>query len=54
MHCWLVNTGWTGSSYGVGQRMSIRHTRELLRLALDGSLAVGDFRRGPFFVHKGP
>jgi phosphoenolpyruvate carboxykinase (ATP) len=47
--CWLVNTGWTGGGYGVGQRMSIRHTRELLRLALDGSLARGGFRRDPFF-----
>ncbi|MDF2095901.1 phosphoenolpyruvate carboxykinase [Aquibaculum arenosum] len=37
--CWLVNTGWTGGQYGVGQRMSIRHTRAMLRAALDGSLA---------------
>ena len=35
--CWLVNTGWSGGQYGVGQRMSIRHTRALLRGALDGS-----------------
>jgi len=37
--CWLVNTGWSGGAYGVGSRMSIRHTRALLRAALDGSLA---------------
>jgi len=47
--CWLVNTGWTGGQYGVGQRMSIKHTRTLLRAALDGSLARGKFRRDPFF-----
>jgi phosphoenolpyruvate carboxykinase (ATP) len=47
--CWLANTGWTGRGYGTGQRMSIRHTRELLRLALDGTLARGAFRRDPFF-----
>jgi phosphoenolpyruvate carboxykinase (ATP) len=29
--------------------MSIRHTRALLRAALDGSLARGRFRRDPFF-----
>ncbi|CAH2600916.1 phosphoenolpyruvate carboxykinase (ATP) [Rhodovastum atsumiense] len=47
--CWLVNTGWSGGSYGVGSRMSIRHTRALLRAALDGTLAKGSFRREPFF-----
>ena len=40
--CWLVNTGWTGGKYGVGHRMSIRHTRALLAAALDGSLARAD------------
>ena len=47
--CWLVNTGWTGGQYGVGHRMSIRHTRALLRAALDGSLARAKFRKDPFF-----
>jgi phosphoenolpyruvate carboxykinase (ATP) len=47
--CWLVNTGWSGGQYGVGKRMSIRHTRALLRAALDGSLARGSFRKDPFF-----
>ncbi|MGH7153795.1 MAG: phosphoenolpyruvate carboxykinase (ATP), partial [Acetobacteraceae bacterium] len=47
--CWLVNTGWTSGPYGIGKRMSIRHTRALLRAALDGSLARARFRREPFF-----
>lgn len=47
--CWLVNTGWTGGSHGTGSRMSIRHTRALLRAALDGSLAQVEFARDPFF-----
>ena len=36
---WLVNTGWTEGPYGVGHRMSLAHTRALLRAALDGSLS---------------
>jgi phosphoenolpyruvate carboxykinase (ATP) len=47
--CWLVNTGWTGGAYGTGKRMSIHHTRALLRAALDGSLAKVEFVRDPFF-----
>ncbi len=31
--CWLVNTGWSGGSYGVGSRMKIQYTRALLRAA---------------------
>jgi phosphoenolpyruvate carboxykinase (ATP) len=38
--CWLVNTGWSGGAYGVGERMTISHTRAMLRAALDGKLAT--------------
>jgi phosphoenolpyruvate carboxykinase (ATP) len=47
--CWLVNTGWTGGAYGTGQRMSIKHTRALLRAALSGELERATYRRDPFF-----
>ena len=36
--CWLVNTGWSGGVYGVGERMKISHTRAMVRAALDGKL----------------
>ena len=47
--CWLVNTGWTGGKYGVGQRMPIQATRALLNAALDGSLKNANFRKDPNF-----
>ncbi|MGE5480290.1 MAG: phosphoenolpyruvate carboxykinase (ATP) [Chloroflexota bacterium] len=47
--CWLVNTGWTGGAYGVGERISIKHTRALLNAALDGKLDDVEFVTEPFF-----
>src|SRR6516162_2140930 len=47
--CWLVNTGWSGGTYGVGRRMPIAHTRALLRAALDGRLAATSLREDPNF-----
>jgi phosphoenolpyruvate carboxykinase (ATP) len=47
--CWLVNTGWTGGSYGTGSRMPIKATRALLNAALDGSLKKAAFRKDPNF-----
>jgi phosphoenolpyruvate carboxykinase (ATP) len=47
--CWLVNTGWSGGTYGVGKRMPINHTRALLRAALDGRLAGAPVRQDPNF-----
>ena len=52
--CWLVNTGWTGGSYGVGKRMPIKATRALLNAALDGSLNDAEFRTDPNFGFKVP
>lgn len=36
--CILLNTGWSGGVYGVGKRISIKHTRALLNAALEGEL----------------
>jgi phosphoenolpyruvate carboxykinase (ATP) len=46
---WLVNTGWTGGPYGVGQRMNIAHTRSMVRAALDGTLDAVERRTDPNF-----
>lgn len=34
----LVNTGWTGGSYGVGHRMKLSFTRAMVHAALEGEL----------------
>ena len=52
--CWLVNTGWTGGKYGVGNRMPIKATRALLNAALDGSLNEAEFRKDPNFGFEVP
>jgi phosphoenolpyruvate carboxykinase (ATP) len=54
VHCWLVNTGWTGGKYGVGSRMPIKATRALLNAALDGSLANVEYVIDPNFGFEVP
>ncbi len=46
---WLVNTGWTGGAFGTGKRMSLAHTRALLRAALTGQLKDVPFAPDPVF-----
>ena len=52
--CWLVNTGWVGGPFGVGKRISIRHTRALLNAALDGKLDDVEYRRDELFGFEVP
>lgn len=35
---WLINTGWSGGSYGVGARISLKYTRAMITSALEGKL----------------
>lgn len=52
--CWLINTGLCGGPYGIGKRMSIKHTRALLNAALDGELAKVKFVRDEVFGFEIP
>ncbi len=52
--CWLVNTGWVGGKFGVGKRISIRHTRNLLNAALDGHLDNVSYRKDKLFGFEVP
>jgi phosphoenolpyruvate carboxykinase (ATP) len=46
---WLVNTGWSGGSYGTGRRMPLAVTRALLRAALAGQLGDVPTHPDPVF-----
>jgi phosphoenolpyruvate carboxykinase (ATP) len=46
---WMLNTGWVGGSYGVGERMSIAHTRAIVRAILQGDLRGGSTHIDPVF-----
>ncbi len=52
--CWLLNTGWTGGAYGVGERISLKNTRRILEAALSGELEDSQFRTDPIFKLQVP
>lgn len=49
VNVWLVNTGWSGGSYGVGSRMKLRYTRSMVSAALNGDLDNVDYKTDPVF-----
>ncbi len=51
---WLVNTGWVGGKFGVGKRISIRHTRAMLNAALEGKLDDVEYRTDKLFGFQIP
>ncbi len=49
INVWLVNTGWSGGAYGVGNRMKLSYTRAMLTAALNGELEKVEFTQHPVF-----
>lgn len=49
INVWLINTGWTGGSYGVGTRMKLAYTRAMITAAMDGKLDNVPFETLPVF-----
>lgn len=46
---WLVNTGWTGGPYGVGKRISLKHTRAIVDAIHRGRLTDAPTEQDPIF-----
>ena len=45
----LVNTGWIGGGYGIGERMDLPATRKIIDAILDGSINNAEFEILPVF-----
>lgn len=49
VNVWLVNTGWSGGSYGTGSRMKLSYTRAMISAALEGKLGAVEYVEQPIF-----
>jgi len=45
----LVNTGWSGGSYGVGKRMKLSYTRAMVNSAISGKFDNAEYEVDPIF-----
>ncbi|MBX5439882.1 MAG: phosphoenolpyruvate carboxykinase (ATP) [Thermoflavifilum sp.] len=52
--CWLINTGWMGGPYGVGQRIPLPVTRGILSAIFEGKLEGVPFVPHPAFGFEIP
>ena len=43
VNVWLINTGWSGGEYGVGERIKLKYTRAMITSALEGKLNNVDY-----------
>jgi len=46
---WLINTGWSGGSYGTGSRMKLSYTRAMITAAMNGELDNVEFHQQQIF-----
>jgi phosphoenolpyruvate carboxykinase (ATP) len=54
INVWLINTGWTGGSYGTGSRMKLPYTRAMITAVLEGKLTDVKYRKHPIFGMEVP
>lgn len=46
---WIVNSGWSGGPYGVGERMAIDTTRNCVNAIVDGTIENTTWKTDPLF-----
>jgi phosphoenolpyruvate carboxykinase (ATP) len=46
---YLINTGWTGGPYGVGERIRLKYTRRMVEAAINGELNDVEYRYNDLF-----
>jgi phosphoenolpyruvate carboxykinase (ATP) len=51
---WLINTGWCGGEYGVGERIKLRYTRAIINSIFAGDLEKEKFQEHPIFGLRMP
>ncbi|MEJ2114414.1 MAG: phosphoenolpyruvate carboxykinase (ATP), partial [Flavobacteriaceae bacterium] len=49
VNVWLINTGWSGGSYGEGSRIKLKYTRAMISAILNGELNNVSFMMHPIF-----
>ena len=49
VNVWMINTGWSGGGYGVGNRMKLSYTRAMITAVLNGALDQVEFEKHPVF-----
>ncbi len=54
VNVWLINTGWSGGPYGVGERISLNYTRSMISAILNGDLENVKYNTHSVFGLKMP
>jgi len=54
VNVWLINTGWSGGVYGVGERISLKYTRAMITAILNGKLETAEYTTHEVFGLKMP
>src|SRR5438105_2282680 len=49
VNVWMINTGWTGGTYGAGRRMNLSHTRAMIAAALRDGLSNVEYEKHSIF-----